>query len=224
MLAVDPTSMERHRIIAGNKEDSRTASFDMLRTQVLQQMKSKGYRTLAVTSPTPQCGKTTVAINLAMSIAQLTESEVLLGDLDFRRPRIVHYFGIRPYQDLSSYILGGASLEEVLVDPGIPRLLLLPNMKSHRNAAEMLTSRRMKGLVEMLKISDTNRVCILDLPPMLSTDDVIAFLPQVDSVLLIVADGVSKKPELEETLRLLGSAPLLGVVLNKSAERLRAYY
>lgn len=224
VVTIDPKSLERHRIIAGNKEDPRTASFDLLRTQVLREMRNHGYRTLAVTSPTADCGKTTVAINLALSVAQLREATVLLGDLDFRRPKIASYLGIRPYQDLSDFINGGAPLEETLVDPGIPRLLLLPNTKVHRNAAEVLTSPRMKSLIETLKSVDQNRVSIFDLPPMLPTDDMIAFLPQVDCVLLVVADGSTKRPELKETLRLLNGAALLGVVLNKSDVSPRAYY
>jgi len=223
-IPVDVKQLERHRIIAGNKEDPRTASFDLLRTQVLREMRNKGYRTFAVTSPTPECGKTTVAINLALSIAQLTEPSVLLGDLDFRRPKISEYLGISATADLSNVILDGLPLEKALIDPGIPHLLLLPNTKAYPNAAEMLTSTKMKSLVETLRTDETSRVNIFDLPPMLSVDDTIAFLPQVDCVLIVVADGSTKKPEIEETLRLLADAPLLGVVLNKSDANPRPYY
>ena len=220
---VDPRSLERHRIIAGNKDDPRTASFDLLRTQVLREMSKNGARTLVVTSPNPGCGKTTVAINLALSIGQLSEPGVVLGDLDFRRPKVTEYLGIRPEKDLFDYVAGNSALEEVLIDPGIPYLRLLPNTKARRSAAELLTSPRMQALVETLKAHEQGPVAILDLPPLLSTDDTIAFLPQADAILLVVADGSTKKPELEESLRLLEGAPLLGVVLNKSHASLQPY-
>jgi Mrp family chromosome partitioning ATPase len=224
VMPVDPVSLERHRIIAGNKNDPLTASFDMLRTQVLKSMRENGYRTLAVTSPMPGCGKTTVAINLALSVVQQTAPNVFLGDFDLRRPKIGEYLGLNPEHDFSDFLEGRVSLEGVLIDPGIPRLLVLPNKKAYRNAAEMLTAPEIRSLIDVLGADDGERVNILDLPPMLPTDDTIAFLPQVDCVLLVVADGSTKKPELEETLRFLKDANLLGVVLNKSNVGLRPYY
>ena len=223
VMEVDPRSLERHRIIAGDKEDLRTTSFDVLRTQVLREMRKNGARTLVVTSPNPGCGKTTVAINLALSIGQLSEPGVVLGDLDFRRPKVAEYLGIRPEKDLSDYVAGSSTLEEVLIDPGIGDLRLLPNTKAHRNAAELLTSPRMQALVETLKTDERGPVSVFDLPPLLSTDDTIAFLSHADAILLVVADGSTKKLELEESLRLLEGAPLLGVVLNKSDASLKPY-
>jgi len=223
-IALDPESLARHRIIAGNAEDPRAAWFDMLRAQVVREMRDKGYRTVAVSSPTPECGKTTVAINLALSVAQQTEPRVFLGDFDFRRPKVAEYLGINPDRGLPDFFTEDVSLEEVLVDTGVPRLLVLPNTNGHRNAAEMLTSQRMNYLFDILRMDDENRVNICDVPPLLSTDEAIAFFPQADCVLLVVADRSTKKPELEEALRLLRGTALLGVVLNKSSESPRSYY
>jgi hypothetical protein len=221
---IDPVSLERNRIIAGNKEDPRTAAFDLLRTQVVLELLEKGFRTLAVTSPTADCGKTTVAINLALSAAQRSELMIVLCDLDLRRPRIDKYLGLHPDRALSDYLEGRASTEDVLVDPGISNLLILPNNKVYNNAAEMLSTPEMRSLIKDLQFDENNRVIIFDLPPILSTDDTIAFLPQVDCVLLVVADGLTKKPELRESLRLLEGSTLLGVVLNKSDVDHRPYY
>jgi hypothetical protein len=88
----------------------------------------------------------------------------------------------------------------------------------------MLSTPEMRSLIKDLQFDENNRVIIFDLPPILSTDDTIAFLPQVDCVLLVVADGLTKKPELRESLRLLEGSTLLGVVLNKSDVDHRPYY
>jgi hypothetical protein len=79
--------LERHRIVAYNKNSNMNWAFDLLRTQVLQTMEENGWRTLAITSPTPAAGKTVLAINLAMSIAHHTNKTALLVDFDLRRPR-----------------------------------------------------------------------------------------------------------------------------------------
>ena len=83
--------LEKNRIISSNKNDAMSMHFDLLRTHVLQKMEEKGWRTLAITSPTPEAGKSVVAINLAMSIAQLANKSALLVDFDLRRPKIGTY-------------------------------------------------------------------------------------------------------------------------------------
>jgi protein-tyrosine kinase len=223
VIPCDPESLERHRIIAGNTGDPRATWFDMLGRKVLREMRHKGYRTLAVSSPMPECGKTTVAINIALSITQQIEPQVLLVDFDFRRPKIAEYLGINPNHSLSHFLSGSVPLEETIVDPGIPGLLVLPNAKVHRNAVVRLNLHRVKNLMAILNTDKENRVSICDLPPLLSTDDAIALLPQMDCILLVVADRSTKKPELEQTLHLLEGSPLLGVVLNKSDVSPRPY-
>src|SRR5580704_3276372 len=81
-IELDQKYLESKRIIAYDKNDKRSRAFDMLRTQVLRTMDIKGWKILAVTSPTPGCGKTFTAVNLAFSIARRSERQVLLADLD----------------------------------------------------------------------------------------------------------------------------------------------
>jgi Mrp family chromosome partitioning ATPase len=188
-------------------------------------MADKNCRILGVTSPMPRCGKTTVAINLAISVAQLTAPLVLLGDLDLRRPKVGEYLGLRPQHGFSDYLEGRIPVEAALVNPGVPRLLVLPNKKPCRDAAEMLASPAMESLSDLLRSEDGDRVNILDLPPMLPTDETITVLPRVDCVLLVVEEGATSTQEVEDTLRLLDRTPLVGVVLNKyDTTRQHAYY
>jgi len=73
VVRVDPRHLEANRIVSTNKIDPRAMPFDMLRTKILKTMSENGWRTIAVTSPRPGCGKTTVAINLAISIARQSD-------------------------------------------------------------------------------------------------------------------------------------------------------
>ena len=100
--------LENNRIVAFNKDDPMSTLFDLLRTHVLQKMDENGWRTLAITSPTQEAGKTVVGINLAMSIAQQTNRTAMLVDFDFRRPKIGAYLGIPMEESLNDLLDGTA--------------------------------------------------------------------------------------------------------------------
>ncbi len=222
-LPLNPRALEANRIVSWNKSDARTPAFDVLRTKVLKAMKAHGWQTLAVTSPTQDCGKTTVSINLAFSIAHQMSSEVLLADLDLRQPRVAPYLGIKPSSDLTEFLEGGP-LTTYVVNGGGARLRVLPNTGIRRNATELLSQSRADSLFEMLKAGGTLNVGVFDLPPLLSTDDALAVIPSVDCVLLVVAEGQTKKAEVTEALSLMAGANLLGVVFNKSRTGFLPYY
>ncbi len=224
VVELDPGHLEDHRIITMDTEDPNSISFDILRTQILAKMEANGWKTLAITSPTPACGKTVVAINLALSIAKQTDYTALLVDFDLRRPQVASYLGLPRENDLADYLDGKVELNDTMVNPGVPRFVVLPNRRPIKNSTEILTSRKVKSLVAELRDRYEKRICIFDLPPLKSTDDAIAFLPQVDCVLMVVASGETKPAEVKDCRRQLQSSNLLGVVLNKSTEVAKTYY
>ncbi|MBL4806162.1 MAG: CpsD/CapB family tyrosine-protein kinase [Rhodobacteraceae bacterium] len=224
VVDLDIAHLEKNRIITLDNEDPNSISFDILRTQVLAKMEANNWRTLAITSPTPECGKTVVAINLALSIAKQTDYTALLADFDLRRPRIANYLGLPNENTFADYFEDKISYNDVMVNPGIPRFVVMPNHRSIRNSTEILTSRKVKAMVEDLRDRYAKRICIFDLPPLQATDDAMAFIPQVDCVLMIVASGETKPAEVKECRRQLQSTNLLGVVLNKVQEASSGYY
>ncbi|MEZ5664512.1 MAG: CpsD/CapB family tyrosine-protein kinase [Burkholderiaceae bacterium] len=207
--------LERHRIIAHQKAHPVSWAFDLLRTQILQKMDEHGWRTVAITSPTVESGKTLVSINLAISIAQQTHRTALLVDFDLRRPRVAASLGLRREVSLNEVLAGEAELSQALVNPGMERLVILPTLRPEPKAAEVLASRRVNNLVTELRNRYADRTVIIDLPPVLVADDVLALLPHVDCVLLVVASGGSTEKEIEESMVRLKGANLVGVVLNK---------
>lgn len=216
--------LEKNRIVAFNKSDPKSMAFDLLRTHVLQRMEENGWRTLAITSPTPEAGKTVIAINLAMSIAQQTNKTAMLVDFDLRRPKIGAYLGIPMEKSLNDLLDGTAELAEVLVNPDMPRLVLLPTRNPVKNSSETLSSKKIADLIKDLRERYESRIVIFDLPPMLVTDDAITLLPQIDCVLMVVANGMSTKREIEDSLRLLPTANLIGTILNKAEIEPSDYY
>ena len=94
-IELDRAHLKSQQIFAYDGKDLRSRSFDMLRTEVLQSMDLKGWKTLAITSPTPSCGKTFTAVNLALSMSRQAERQVFLADLDLRKPRVAASLGLK---------------------------------------------------------------------------------------------------------------------------------
>ena len=208
--------LEKNRIFSFNKNDPMSVTFDVLRTQILQKMEEKGWRTLAITSPTPGVGKTVVAINLAMSVVQKTNKTAMLVDFDLRQPRIGVYLGIPMEKSLNDLLDGNVELSEILVNPDIPRLVVLPTMNAVKNPSETLSSRKVASLIKELRERYESRIIIFDLPSLLHSDDAISVLPQIDCILMVVANGMSTQREIEDSRRHLSKANLIGTVFNKA--------
>jgi len=200
-------------------------SFKMLRTQVMQRMKSRGWNTLAVLSAAPDEGKTFVATNLAIAIAADPDSTALLVDLDLRAPRLHRRFGFEPDVGVENCLRGEAELSAALVNPeGYGDLLLLPARGPVQHSSELLASSRARNLFREVKERYANRVVIYDLPPMLGSDDALTFAPQVDAVLVVVGDERTKREELMRCFELIREIPVVGTVLNGSRREHSAAY
>lgn len=225
-VQLDWAHLESNRIIGHDISDRRSSAFDMLRTQVLQEMESKGWRLLAITSPTAGCGKTLTACNLALSIARLPERPVLLLDLDLRRPNVAASLGLKGKFGLLGTLRGNVPLREAIIRAGIDRyrLEVLIAEQSVPNASEWLASRSMKALLQTIRRDFPSHVVILDTPPMLATDDFLTLLPEIDCVLLVGAVGMSTVSDIEHCKRHLQSANIIRMVLNKVREGNRPYY
>ena len=217
--------LESRRIIAHNSADPRSSSFDMLRTQVLQSMDQRNWQFLAVTSPTPGCGKTVTAVNLALSIARQPERSLLLIDLDLSRPKVARTLGMKCQHGLLSVLDGRASLADTMIQARVDnhRFMVLPTEASILGSSELIASRAMSSLLQAIKRDFRNWTVILDMPPMLASDDVIAMLPQIDCVLLVAAVGNSTVSEIKECNRHLQAREVVRLVLNKSSDSTTRY-
>lgn len=224
IVKLDSEHLENNRIVAQNKHDPMSWVFDSLRTQVLQKMEENNWRTIAIISPTPEAGKTVVAINLAISIAQQPQKTAMLVDFDLRKPRIAQCLGIKREKSINNFLAGDAELSEIIVNPGIPRLTIVPTNKPVNQSSETLSSNSIQKLIIELKERYDSRIVIFDLPPILNADDAMVLLPQVDCVLVVVGNGQHTETEIAETMRLLTKSNILGVVVNRAEVEPRAYY
>lgn len=190
-------------------------AYRILRTQILHRLSAKSYRTLAITSPRRGDGKTTTAINLAIGLARDTDQKVLLVDFDLKHPSIGRYFTRHDSPGVIDYLMGDAELEDVLVNPGIERLMILPGHTRLRDAPKRFSCLPLAPRIEALKHQATDWLILFDMPPLFAGDDVIPVLHHVDAVMLVVADGKVSHQELVDAHELLGKQ-CIGMVLNKA--------
>ena len=216
--ATQSKHLQENRIITGFKPGRWLESYKMLRTRCLQLMDAMNWNTLAITSPTPTAGNSLTAANLAISIAMELNRSVLLVDANFGNPSICKLFGINTKTGLGDYLLNDTPLNELMVNPNLERLVILPAGKEMLNSTEMLRSPKMIRLVNELKNRYPSRIIIFDLPPLLSQADTLGFSPYVDCVLIIVEEGRTKTEELKQAATLLKDINVLGTVLNKATD------
>jgi len=212
----DMILLRKNRIVSALTHNVWLESYKMLRTRTLQIMGDKGWNTLAVTSPNSNSGNSLTAVNLAISMAMELDRTVLLVDANFQNPSIHKLLGIKATEGLGDYLLHNKPLSELLVNPSIPRLVVLPAGKPLINSTEMLRSPRMINFVNEVKTRYPSRIIIFDMPPLLTQVDTLSFSPYVDGVLLVVEEGKTQTDDLKHAADLLKETKLLGTVYNKS--------
>ena len=215
-VKLDPRVMQANRVVATSDKQGMNTAYKMLRTRILQRMRANSWNRLAISSARPSAGKTLTAINTAISLSIETNQQVILADLDLRRPSIARYLGIRQKHGLSDYLTSDVPIEKIIVKPNIERLLIVPNFRAYEHSSELLSSPRMVELVNFLARPDNSTIVIFDLPPLLDADDVLAFSPLCDALLMVVSHYETRQVDLEKSFELMHDINILGVVLNKS--------
>lgn len=194
------------------------SAIDLLRTRLMQAMTQKGWRRIAITSPTHGCGKSFVAANLALSLARRPDGRAVLLDLDLRSPHLFDLFSLKQPVDLHEFLTGDQPLEAAFRRYG-RQLALGLNSAPVRDTAQLLQDPELhKSLDHVLEQLDPD-IILYDMPPMLVCDDILAIAGQVDAVLL-VADGTQTSPkDIRRCEELLTDVlPIMGVVLNRSQD------
>jgi succinoglycan biosynthesis transport protein ExoP len=201
-------------------------SYRHLRTSVLLSTAGRAPKSLLVTSSLPGEGKTTTAVNTAISLAQ-TGASVVIIDADMRRPRLQSIFDLNMGQGLSSVLSTDVSEAEMLamvVSDEATGLDVLSSGPIPPNPAELLGSDQMRRLMAALQARYTH--VIVDSPPISSFTDGVLISTMVDGVLLVVHGGKSSRHIVRRSKQLLNDvgAKVLGVVLNNVNLQSHDYY
>jgi succinoglycan biosynthesis transport protein ExoP len=184
-----------------------------LRTSLLISRPNGQPHVILVSSPSAGEGKTTVAVNLAMVLAQ--RGKVCIVDGDFRRPMVASAFGMTSSAGLSDVLTGSSALEQVLTPaPNVPGLSLLPGVRVSENPTDLVASDKLRDLIVTLK-SQFDFV-VIDSSPMIPFSDARLLAPLSDAVVLVGRYGITTRTALARCAQLLEGvhAREVGVVLN----------
>jgi capsular exopolysaccharide synthesis family protein len=198
--------------------------FKILRTNLLFPESGKPARSILITSAAPGDGKSFVSSNLAVSLALDQERKVLLIDADVRRSELHKTFGLnRVEKGICDYLADQIPLPSLLVATSLKNLLILPAGMLTRDPHEVQSLERLPKLFEELATYYSDYYVVIDsAPPKLASETgVLARL--VDSIVIVMKAGVTKREFVEETIDLLGKAKIAGIVFNWQDNRMSKY-
>lgn len=218
--------LDRNLVITANRSDPAYASFDVLRTRLVQALREKGWRRVAITSPTSGCGKSFTAANLAMTLSRYENCRTILMDMDLRRPSLARYLGQTNVGSMGDMLRGDIPVTDhlkLIASQGTNighNLAIGLNDKPESYASELFQEPKTREVLDQMEAELAPDVILYDLPPALAQDDVISFRPYFDCVLMVLGGGMTTAKEVKEVNRRIGEdKPVLGVVLNKAEDR-----
>lgn len=212
---IDPQIVERHRGVCIYSDAKEIERYKILRTRINQQRKDRKIKTIMITSPNRNEGKTVTAINMSFTFVRELKQTVLLVDCDFRGQDIHNYLGINSKMSLIDYFLDGTPLNELIIWPGIEKLTLISGDRTVLETSELLSSDMMKKLVEEMGERYDDRYVFFDCPPILERSEAIAMAPMMDGIIMVVEAGKTSEKDVKKAVSLLPQDKFLGFVLNK---------
>jgi exopolysaccharide/PEP-CTERM locus tyrosine autokinase len=215
-ILVDPDKYTNDKLVVIKSPESVEAEeFRKLKEALLNFIHVRGSfdNVFLITSPNQGEGKSLVAVNLAITLAQEYDHTVLLMDADLRKPTCHRYLELSPEIGLTECLQDGKDIGQALIKTGIGKLMLLPAGKALRNPLELFTSQAMNRLIQELKNRYRNRIILIDTPPVLMFAETRTLANLVDNALLVVREGTTSLDDVNETLSYL-SNKVVGLVYN----------
>jgi len=207
----------KNKIVSVEEEHPAADQFKLLRTRIFNLTRERGQNAIQVSGFGAGEGKSTVALNLAVSMAKDTRQTTLLVDIDFRRPSIHRLLGLgEDTPGLKQYFEKELVLEDLFINPGIDKLTVLPAGGKILDSTELVGSVRMEALVIELKTRYPDRYIIFDTPGLNVCPDPLVFSEYADGVILVARSDLTSIKSIEAAVDLLPREKLLGTVLNDS--------
>jgi capsular exopolysaccharide synthesis family protein len=212
----DLSRLNSHPLVALEKDSAAAEQYRILREQVKNLRNGTGFHPISVTSPLKQEGKTMVAVNLAVTLAQGGDEQVLLIDADLRNPDVHKYFGVQRSPGLADYLTSrsNGNLSSYVCATSFSGLEILPAGSSSDRAGELLAKERMKTLMEEIRTIYPERQVVFDSPPVLATSDPLVLAREVAGIIMVIRASKTPREYLKKAIDTLNSPKLMGIVLN----------
>lgn len=206
----DPSKM----LLSDNSSFSVQEAYKTLRTNLSFSLPGNGCKCIGVTSANRGDGKSSVAVNLAISFAQINKKVIIL-DCDMRLPTVASKIGIESKPGLSNYLVGSDDLRDMLIKRIEDKLIdVFPSGNIPPDPTMLLESQRMADLLEVLR--NHYDYIVIDLPPLMPVSDAAILSKYIDGYLIVVRHEKSEFAKIQETLHQLefSGAKIIGFVYN----------
>lgn len=225
-VALDADECRQRRLLlpgADEHDGAAVAAYRMLRTRLLHRLRSNQWTTIGITSAGQNDGKTLTALNLSLSLAREKSREIVLLDMDMRNPSVCRTLGVEPPFELRRYLETGERAQEMFMSVCSDNLLVAGNTSSTPSASELLASPRFDELLGVVRHGAVDPVIVIDLPPVLLTDDALVVAPKIDAFLVVASEGTTNRTDVVKTLDLLKDFHVAGVTLNRAVDGTPGY-
>jgi len=210
---VSKRQLEANRIYT-DEASSTATPFDILRTKVLLQMRQNGWKRLAITSPMPDSGKTTIACNLALGLGRQSDIRSVVLDLDLRDPSIGQFLDHKPEKGIGDVLLRRVPFADQALrfrDNVAFSMAVVPETDPTR----LLLAEETATVIDEIESTYAPDIMIFDLPSVLVNDDTRAFLKNVDCALIVARANKTKYGQFDSCeMEIAEQTNVLGVVLN----------
>lgn len=190
-------------------------AFDILRTRILHQAQTNGWKRIAIISPHSGCGKTLTTTNLAFSFARQSELRTLVLDLDLRRATLARTLGQSPAATMGDVLEGRVPFARHALRHG-ENLAFGLNREPVAHSSELLQSTKTREVLAEIEATFRPDIVLFDVPPMRATDDSIGILQFVDAAVIVVAAEETPMKQIDVVERQVAELTnVMGIVLNK---------
>lgn len=232
-LATDPSATDdfpslpvsisaNSRLVAVGEEQSLGAEkFRFLAVRLRQLRQSRPIKKVLITSTIPQEGKSTVAANLACTLARRKQHKTLLLEGDLRRPTVAQKFGLGPVPGLSEWLRGETESMNIYRLESLG-LWVLPAGNAPENPLELMQSGKLSQLMD--RVAEWFDWIVIDSPPVLPLADTSLWARMADGILLVTRKSITEKQQLQRGLEALDRAKLLGALVNGSTDAAHSDY
>jgi capsular exopolysaccharide synthesis family protein len=207
--------LQSRLVCVTDKESLAAEKFRFLAVRLRQMQQTRVLKRVLITSSVPQEGKSTVAANLACTLARRARQRTLLLDGDLRRPSLTNIFGLGKIPGLCEWLQGDSGPADSIYHLEEAGLWILPAGSTPRNALELMQSGRLSSLMDQL--SAWFDWIVIDTPPVLPLADTSVWMRLCDGVVLVTRQGTSEKRQLQRGLEAIDRSKLIGALLNCSS-------
>ncbi len=198
-----------------------------LRSKVIHLSEAADEKIIGISSTTAEEGKTSIAINLASSIAAVQDKKVIILDGDLRKSDLTVNLGLYGREGLSEFLEGkNPSIKSIINNSRVPNLYILTSGKRTRSPSELLAKKAFKNLLQFLRREFD--IVLIDLPPIIGTADPITVREVIDRFIYVYYAGKTNIKLLERAINELGKDKICGVILNavttQDIKKYRTYY